>query len=110
MPPLVGYWYGKGSTGFGYNSTAAEVVGNVDLTGKTFLITGVNAGLGFETMRVLAARGAAIVGLCRTIEKAKLASARAFVPPERFTAVECELSEPHSAKKAAKEVVSPAGI
>ena len=106
MPPLVGYWYGKGTSGFGYNSTAAEVVADLDLTGQTFLITGVNAGLGFEAMRVLAARGASIVGLCRTVEKAKLASARAFVPPERFTAVECELSEPHSAKRAAKEVVA----
>lgn len=36
-------------------------------------VTGCNSGLGFETMRVLAARGAHIIGTGRTMEKAKRA-------------------------------------
>lgn len=44
-----------------------------DLTGKTALVTGANTGLGFETARVLAARGARVILACRSREKAKAA-------------------------------------
>lgn len=37
----------------------------VDLTGRRCLVTGANAGLGFETARALAARRASVVLLCR---------------------------------------------
>jgi NAD(P)-dependent dehydrogenase (short-subunit alcohol dehydrogenase family) len=33
------------------------VTEGIDLSGKTFAITGCNSGLGFETMRVLTLRG-----------------------------------------------------
>lgn len=42
--------------------TAANVP---DLTGKTAVVTGGNAGLGFEAARVLAARGAQVIIACR---------------------------------------------
>jgi NAD(P)-dependent dehydrogenase (short-subunit alcohol dehydrogenase family) len=45
----------------------------MDLTGKTALVTGCNSGLGYETMRVLAARGAHVIGTGRTLEKASKA-------------------------------------
>ena len=37
---------------FGAQSTAAEVLEGVDLSGRRVLITGVSAGLGVETARV----------------------------------------------------------
>jgi len=55
---------------FGKRSTAEEVTAGMDLTGKTALVTGCNSGLGLETMRVLALRGAHVIGAARTLEKA----------------------------------------
>jgi NAD(P)-dependent dehydrogenase (short-subunit alcohol dehydrogenase family) len=44
--------------------------------GRTAVITGANTGLGFETARVLAARGAQVVLACRDLGRAKEAAAR----------------------------------
>jgi len=58
---------------FGATSTAEEVTLGLDLTGKTAIVTGCNSGLGLETMRVLALRGAHVIGTGRTLEKASKA-------------------------------------
>lgn len=58
---------------FGAESTAEEVSQGLDLSGQTALVTGCNSGLGFETMRVLALRGAHVIGTGRTLEKAQTA-------------------------------------
>lgn len=60
---------------FGSNSTAEEVTEGLDLSGLTFAITGANSGLGYETMRVLTMRGAHVIGIARTQEKAEQACA-----------------------------------
>src|SRR4029077_10772543 len=44
--------------------------------GRLAVVTGANTGLGFETARVLAARGASVVLAVRDIEKGKAAAAR----------------------------------
>jgi len=56
---------------FGRDSTAEDVTAGMDLAGKTALVTGCNSGLGLETMRVLAMRGAHVIGAARTAKKAK---------------------------------------
>ncbi|WP_405179880.1 oxidoreductase [Nocardia sp. NBC_01377] len=42
-----------------------------DQTGRTFVITGANGGLGTETTKVLAAKGATVIMACRNAAKAK---------------------------------------
>lgn len=60
---------------FDASSTAEEVTAGLDLAGKTYAITGANSGLGLETMRVLAMRGAHVIGIARTMDKAEQACA-----------------------------------
>lgn len=55
--------------------TAEEVTNGLDLQGKRVLVTGATSGLGLETMRVLALRGAQVYGTGRTLEKAQRACA-----------------------------------
>jgi NAD(P)-dependent dehydrogenase (short-subunit alcohol dehydrogenase family) len=59
---------------FGGTSTTDEVLEGVGLGGKRILVTGVSAGLGVETARVLAAHGAEVVGAARDLAKAKAAT------------------------------------
>jgi NAD(P)-dependent dehydrogenase (short-subunit alcohol dehydrogenase family) len=56
---------------FGARSTAEQVTAGLDLSGKTALITGCNSGIGYETMRVLAWRGARVLGTARTARKGR---------------------------------------
>lgn len=60
-------------TGSGFNakSTANDVINGIDLTGKTAIVTGGNAGLGLETAKVLAGAGATVIVPARDIEKAR---------------------------------------
>jgi len=75
---------------FNKESTGEEVTEGLDLSGKNVVITGVNSGLGYETMRVLAMRGAHIIGLARNMEKAKKACASV---EGKTTPVVCELTD-----------------
>ena len=56
-------------TGFGDETTAAEVVEGVDLTGKRAIVTGGASGIGIETARALAAAGAAVTLAVRNTAK-----------------------------------------
>lgn len=60
---------------FGPESTAEEVTHGLDLNGQTALVTGCTSGLGYETLRVLALRGARVIGTGRTLDKAEAACA-----------------------------------
>jgi NAD(P)-dependent dehydrogenase (short-subunit alcohol dehydrogenase family) len=48
------------TTPFGFESTAADVIDGVDLTGKAAIITGASSGIGVETARALASAGASV--------------------------------------------------
>src|SRR5687768_16864605 len=56
-------------------STAEEVTAGLNLSGKTAVVTGCNSGIGLETMRVLALRGAHVIGTARTLERGQEACA-----------------------------------
>ena len=91
----------RGASGFGFASTAEEVTEGIDLTGKTILITGINSGLGQESGRVLSMRGAHIIGLARTLEKAQEGCASLS---GTSTPVACELSDPASVRAAVDQI------
>ncbi len=75
LPAFAGYADSVPRSPFDAETTAEEATVGVDLTGKTALVTGCNSGIGYETMRVLALRGAHVLGTARTAEKAREACA-----------------------------------
>jgi NAD(P)-dependent dehydrogenase (short-subunit alcohol dehydrogenase family) len=48
------------TTPFGFESTAAEVIAGIDLSGKRAIVTGGSSGIGVETARALAGAGAEV--------------------------------------------------
>ncbi len=86
---------------FGAASTGEEVTEGLDLSGKVALVTGCNSGLGFETMRVLALRGAHVLGTGRTLAKAQTACESV---EGQTTPLALELSDFQSAVDCARSV------
>lgn len=88
---------------FGEDSTAEDVTTGLDLTGKIAVVTGCTSGIGYETMRVLALRGAYVIGTGRTMERAQEAcrSVRGLTTP-----VALELSDFSSVVACAEAVRS----
>ncbi|WP_379085492.1 hypothetical protein [Pedobacter sp. UC225_65] len=63
-------------SGFNATSTASEVIKGIDLSGKTAIVTGGNAGIGLETTKVLAAAGATVDRASQRYRKGKEKPAR----------------------------------
>lgn len=84
-------------------ATADEVMQGVDLAGRTIVVTGCNSGIGLETMRVLAANGAHVIGTARDEARGRAAcgSVRG-----RATPVVLELTEPESIVACARQVAT----
>jgi NAD(P)-dependent dehydrogenase (short-subunit alcohol dehydrogenase family) len=55
-------------TPFGFESTAGEVVKDIDLSGRRAIVTGASSGIGVETARALASAGAEITLAVRDTE------------------------------------------
>jgi len=77
-------------------------------TGRTFLVTGANAGIGFETARVLAARGAHVVLACRDAVRAEAAMdrIRAGTPNAELSFQPLDLADLDQVREAAKAVLA----
>jgi NAD(P)-dependent dehydrogenase (short-subunit alcohol dehydrogenase family) len=80
---------------FGATTTADEVLEGIDLTGKLVVITGGASGLGQETARAMAARGAHIVIPVRDMAKGEAAvtEIRKSVPDADIELMECDLGK-----------------
>jgi NAD(P)-dependent dehydrogenase (short-subunit alcohol dehydrogenase family) len=79
-----------------------------DQSGRTIVVTGANSGLGFETARAFAHRGAHVVMGCRSIDRAKAAIDRiqATVPSAEIDFVPLDLGNLASIQGFAKECVA----
>jgi WW domain-containing oxidoreductase len=98
---LVGIFTRKGPSGYGYTSTAEDVTASLDLRGRNVLVTGGNSGLGLETTRVLALRGASVIATGRTEDKVRSACSEMegdIVP------LACDLTDPRSVRACADAV------
>ena len=71
------------------------------LSGKTVLISGCNSGLGYETMRAIASRGASVIGTARDVEKAQAACRAAS---DAATGLACDLSDPASVRSCVAQI------
>jgi NAD(P)-dependent dehydrogenase (short-subunit alcohol dehydrogenase family) len=79
-----------------------------DQSGRTAVVTGANTGLGFETARALAARGARVVLAVRNLDKGKEAAAAitATSPGADVSLQELDLGSLTSVRSAADELKS----
>ena len=79
-----------------------------DQSGRVAVVTGSNTGLGYDTARVLAARGATVVMACRDIGKADAAAARirALSPKADVAVHKLDLGSLDSVREAAAAIAA----
>ena len=90
---------------FGHHSTADDVLEGIDLAGKTVFITGANSGLGKESARSMAAKGAHIVMAGRDQGKldAAMAEIHAEQPNANLETILCDLGSLDAVRAGAVE-------
>lgn len=79
-----------------------------DQSGRVAIVTGSNTGLGYETARVLAARGATVVLAVRDVDKGNAAAAKilGLAPRAEVSVQPLDLGSLHSVRTAAAELKS----
>lgn len=91
---------------FGKNGWTPERIGSLE--GKTYVITGANAGAGFEASRILLTKGAKVVMLNRSPEKSTAAITKLqeeFGPNADVSFVRMDLADLSSVREAADEIL-----
>lgn len=90
-------------------TTAEQVSEGIDLSGQNALVTGANTGLGMETARVLALRGAKVTMACRDSDKAERArrsivdSAGGRIDADQLELLELDLNSLARTRQSAEE-------
>ncbi len=92
----------------GFDTTAEQASEGADLSGKRALVTGASSGLGAETARVLALRGAAVTLAVRDVKTGEeiAASIREAVPGADVEVRTLDLTSPDSIRAFAKGVAA----
>ena len=96
-------------TQFGPNGWTPEQLGS--LAGKTYVITGANAGAGYQAARILLSKGASVVVLNRSAEKSSAATAtlkQEFGADTGVSFVRMDLAELESVREAAAKILKTA--
>jgi len=88
-------------SGFGAQSTAEEVAAGTDLRGKLVVITGGYAGIGLETVRVLAKAGASVIAGARDMGKAEAALSKI----RNVELLPLDLTEPESIDRFSAQIL-----
>ncbi len=99
MPPAVT---------LGPETTTDEILANIDLRNQVALVTGASGGLGAETARALASRGAAVTLAVRDVAKGEQVAARIRESTSNpaIDVMGVELSVPESVRSFAKEYLA----
>lgn len=81
-------------SGFGWASTTDDVLAGIDLSGRTVFVTGANSGLGQETARAMASRGAQVIMAGRDQGKldASVAAIRSQHPKAQLETITLDLT------------------
>jgi len=88
--------------------TAEKVSEGFDLSGKVVMITGPTSGIGTETARVMALRGAHVILVSRNVNKlvkTKMSLERK-VPGAKFDCIQCDLNDQVSVRKCSQEFIN----
>ncbi|PKI54009.1 hypothetical protein CRG98_025620 [Punica granatum] len=98
----------KGPSGFSARSTAEEVTHGIDASGLTAIVTGASSGIGVETTRVLALRGAHVVMAVRNMETGREVKEAILkeLPSAKLDTMQLDLSSMASVRKFASDYVS----
>ena len=91
---------------FNAGSTTDDVLAGINLQGKTAVVTGASSGLGEETSRALASKGAKVIMVARQLEKLQAAADRikSAVTNADLALVTLDLSDLPSVREGAKAI------
>jgi NAD(P)-dependent dehydrogenase (short-subunit alcohol dehydrogenase family) len=96
---------------FGATTTAAEVVADVDLTGRRAIVTGASSGIGVETARALASAGAEVTLAVRNVTAGERAAAAIAATTSRMPhVVELDIADRASIARFARGWSGPLHI
>lgn len=89
---------------FGHDTTADEILEGIDLSGKTVFVTGGASGLGTETARAMAAKGAHVIIAARDMAKGEEAAktVRKASGSDTVDVIECDLASLDSIRQCAE--------
>ncbi|MGW0828017.1 SDR family NAD(P)-dependent oxidoreductase [Streptomyces sp. NPDC002845] len=100
------------TTPFTAESTAAEVIGDIDLTGRRAVVTGAASGIGVETARALAGAGAEVTLAVRNVVAGQRTAEdiRAATGTDRVRVAPLDLADPASVRAFAEAWQGPLHI